>query len=280
MKMSLVPLLVLTAVGLGGCNISVGDGQITIGSKTHVWTRADGDVKVSASEDFAAGDKIRVKGLGISTGGVSYSSNGGITVKTSANATKVSVTATVFGIGTGKDEEKSDAGEANRAVAESVKVEKDGDTWVISCGQKTVGNVDSGCNYLNIEIPQGTEEAPVDLDVNCAVGGVELRLDGPTANLKAEAGLGKLYTEARPAQGASIVLKSTSDDDGVELKVPADVSADSVQLIGRTDGDKPSSSDFEGATFDGASFSIGESGTGASLIKLDADDGRVRLRKL
>lgn len=272
MKSVFVPLMLL-AVGLGGCRV-----KLDVDTKTHRWERADGNVNATAADDFAAGDKVRVKQLGIDVDGITFVSNGGVTVKTDANITKVSVSARVVGIGYGAEAEKDAASDANGRVAESVKVEKEGDTWVVSCGQAENGDVDSGCEYLDVRVPAGSADAPTQLSVDSAVGGVEIRI-GDAASIDAVAGLGKIYVEANPVQGAEIKL--VSDGDEVELKVPAGLNADAVQLIGRTDGEEPSTCDFEGASFDGTTFQIGEQGVGARSIRADAgEDGRVRLRKL
>lgn len=272
MKSVLASVMVM-AVGLAACRVSVE-------TQTR-YTRADGDVEATASEAYAAGDKISVRLLGVNASGIGVSFNGGVVVNT-ADTDKVSVKARVIAYGYSEDEPQ--ATDAIGQVAQSVKVTKDGAGWVVSCDQAAVGDADAGCEYLEVIVPRGTDTSPLNIAIDSELGTINGNFQNDvvsTFSVNAKGASPEILASARPALGARIEL--VSDDGPVRLNLPSDVDIDAAQLSGRSPeeastGEEISDCDFPGANFSGNSFTVGEVGQGAALVRLSGET--VRLKKL
>lgn len=266
---------VVLALGLAACRVSVE-------TQTR-YEREGGNVDAAATDTYAAGDKVSVKLVGVVASGINFSNNGGIVVN-SKDVDKVSVSARV--IGYGYSEDKADATTAIGNVAESVSVAKQGDTWVVSCGQDKQGDATAGCEYLEVTVPRGTTDAPLNVTINAENGVVNANFGSDVVASLAidnDGPGGDILAQARPAVGANLTL--VSENGPVRLDLPSDVSVDAVRLTGRTEAEAQSGETFSdcdfgtAATFDGTAFAIG-SGGGAASVTLTSTDDVVRLKRL
>lgn len=269
MKSVLVSALVLS-LGLAACRVSVE-------TQTR-YTRKDGDVKASAAEALAAGDKISIKLLGVEASGIGVSLNGGIVVN-AADTDRVSVKARVIGYGYSEDQANATTAIGN--VAESVSVAKDGDTWVVSCSKQKTGDATAGCEYLEVTVPRGTVDSPLSVMIQSELGVINANFKSEIVsrlNIDAKGAGAEIVAQANVAVDAALDLEA--EDGPVRLDLPKDVSVDSVRLTGRTraeatGSEKWSDCSFPNATFDGNSFRIGDGG-GASSVRLVGDSVRLK----
>lgn len=260
--MSRVSSLVVAIVGLGiaasvmGCQV-----EASIKTKTRYITTV-------AREDAAA---WAGQPISIDIAGVGFASNGGVSVTADPNATTVTATARLLAMAL--ETEKANAELSMEEAKNTFTLTSDGSSIKIVCGHGgTHGSSnggESGCEKVDIVVPAGSAQTPLELKVLSGNGEVNLQL--ANATLK---GLGTnahgLTDAILPAtQGATISLVGEQGDD-IKVSLPSDFAADEV--IVQADADKISLGPFSEIKNGQGAGGYGTAGTGLASLKLTSKE--------
>lgn len=269
--MSRVSSLVLGTVvagivaSLAGCQV-----QASVKTKTRYTIDA-------GREDTAA---WAGQAISIDIQGVGFAINGGVSVTADPNATKVSATAKLLALAF----EKADADLSIEDVKNSFTLTSDGNKITIVCGHGgthgSSNSGESGCEKVDIVIPAGSADKPLDLKVLSGNGEVTLQLASATlANLGTNA-KGLTNADLPATKGATISLVGEQGDD-IAVKLPADFAADEVIL--QADEDKIALGPFTDIKNGAGAGGRGTAGTGLASLKLTSKEfagstGQITLR--
>ena len=196
---------------------------------------------------------------------------------------------------------QADADAAFADLFESIVIEKQAGAWVVACDHARAwhGSVDpesTGCTRMTVEIPAGTIDAPIALDVSADYGG--MHASGIVVSKLHASGPFGMLADVTPAKGADIELRGRDLASGFcssIVRVPAGFAADEVALsvenVQVKYVDDPNGRYVPGVGVEGlpslaadsaiaprtASFrgAAGEKGTGAARIVVHAQMGRA-----
>lgn len=240
---------------VSGCE---GQFSATLKSKTRF---VEENVVHEDAADWGGGPiEIRIEGVG-----ASY--NGGVKVTADPAATKVRATARMLAMAVAEEKENADLS-ISEAKA-SFTIANDGSGVKVSCdhggshGSSAAG--ESGCELVEIVVPAGTDERPVELKVLSGNGTMTLRLAQAAVSSVGTNAKGDIDAELPATKGASISLVADSGDD-ITAKLPADFAADEVIL--QADADKIALGSFSEAKTGEGAGGYGPAGTGLKLLKL------------
>jgi hypothetical protein len=186
-----------------------------------------------------AGEPITIQNGGINP----LSGTGGVEVKISATATKITAEA-VFAAHADDDKESEADESIQEAIASLTIDESNG--FKISCGHGaahgTSSVAGSGCKILRVTIPAGSVTMPLDLSVGNGAGSIRVGLadagDVPTVKRLSvnNSGLGDVDVRTQTVAGASLAL---TGEGAVQIALPTAFSATSVTFaVDETDPDK------------------------------------------
>lgn len=177
------------------------------------------------------GEAITIQNDGINP----LSGLGGVEVKISSTATKITAEATFAA--TADDDKKTDADASIRDAVETLVINETATGFDIRCGHGrahgTSNVAASGCKILRVTIPAGTATQPLNLTVGNGNGSVRVGLanagDVPFVNtlLVDNNGLGEVDVRARPVKGANLTITGERE---VRVSLPTDFSAEKVTL--------------------------------------------------
>lgn len=182
----LVLALLLSLVGLAGCS----------------WTNEGGVTgRYESREEFLREASTPWNGEPISV----YNEHGSVQVVGVPGRTTIAVRSRFVA---GADSQE-DADAAFADSAEQVVLERNVDTWSVSCPGAAAwhGSVDpesTGCSSLRVEVPAGTADVPLKLSVRAVFGGVHVS-GASVASLTVTAPFG-IVADVTPVQGAVIDL--------------------------------------------------------------------------
>jgi len=221
-----------------------------------------------AKEDTAdwAGQPIEIK-----IEGVGVSVNGGVTVTADPNATKVRASARMLAMAF--SEEKSNADLSIAEAKETFTLTNTQTGITVSCGHGgshgSSNGGESGCEFVDIVVPAGTDAQKLDLKVLSGNGTLTVQLSSAViANVGTNSN-GGLTNAALPATpGGTISLVSESDD--VQAKLPADFAADEIIL--QADADKIELGPFTDIKNGAGAGGRGTAGTGLASLKITAKE--------
>jgi hypothetical protein len=245
----------------------------------------------TATKDWN-GEPISIQNDGINPLG----GTGGVEVKVSSAATKISVDA-IFAA-RADDDKESDAQASIRDAIQTLQIVEDGNRFTVKCGHGgahgTSNVAGSGCKIIRVTIPAGTTLKPHDLTVTTGSGSIRLgKADGGDAvpyvkNLRVEnKGLGETYVRVNPVKDATMLIFG---DDAVEVALPANFSSQKVTLtVDEADGNKAAArkitNDFPGiGTPNGGPYpSTGATADAAADLNVNStgpfDDDTITIRK-
>lgn len=130
----------------------------------------------------------------------------------------------------------ADADAAFRDVTEQLSVTRQGGAWLVSCSEArethgSAGRSTTGCDRLRVEVPAGSVEAPIDLQVRTSFGGVHASgLVVKALDLEAPFGV---KADVTPVTGARLRLWGedlVSGHCSTELRVPSTTGFKSAEL--------------------------------------------------
>lgn len=240
----------------------------------------------TASRDWN-GEAININNAGINPlGGL-----GGVEVKVSSTATRVSVEA-VFAA-TADDDKETDAQASIRDAIGTLQITESAGEFKVNCGHGAAHGTSnvaaSGCKIIRVTIPAGSAQLAHNLTVSAGSGSIRVGLAdaGDAApfvkNLLVDnGGLSEVDLRVRPVKDAKLVV---TGEDAVKVALPSDFSARSV--IFTVDESEPAkaaariSSDFTGMTSNspypvaGATADAAESLNVQSKGPFDSDTLRI-----
>lgn len=207
------------------------------------------------------GEAITIRNDGINP----LSGLGGVEVKVSSTATKITAEATFAAYA--DDDKKSEADANIREVIETLVINESANGFEIKCGHGrghgSSGVAGSGCKILRVTIPAGSAAKPLNLTVGNGNGSVRVGLANagdaaPFVNtlLVDNNGLGEVDVRANPVKGATLTITGERE---VRVSLPSAFSAQKVTLtVDESDGTKAAArkitSDFPGMTGDGSAY--------------------------
>lgn len=227
--------------------------------------------------------KINIQGVGVAV-------NGGINVEANPNATKVTANARFLAMAF----EKADADQSIIDAKATFKVTHTADQILVECGHgeshgESNGG-ESGCELVNLVVPAGTAEQPLDLEVLGGNGTMTLQLRNAVLENLGTNNQSDISAEVPATVGGTVSLVSEQSGD-IGVTLPAGWTADSVIL--QADNDKISNPYETDAT---APLSLtqtpgtnehkgtrGTAGTGLALLKVTSKEfagstGTITLR--
>lgn len=231
----------------------------------------------------------------INNGGINpLSGLGGVEVKVSSTATKITAEATFAAYA--DDDKKSEADASIRDVIETLVINESASGFEIKCGHGrghgSSGVPGSGCKILRVTIPAGSATKPLNLTVGNGNGSVRVGLanagDVPFVNtlLVDNNGLGEVDVRANPVKGATLTITGERE---VRVSLPSAFSAQKVTLtVDESDGTKAAARkitrDFPGMTGDGSAYPMsGATADAASSLNVQSkgpfDDDTVTIAK-
>ena len=271
--MSRVSSLVVAVVGLGiAASVTGCQAEASIKTKTRYTTTV-------AKEDSAA---WKGQAILIDVAGVGIAVNGGVSVTADPNATKVTATARL--LAQAFSEEKSNADLSLEEVKNSFILTSDGDAIPLVCGHGgTHGSSksgESGCEKVDIVVPPGSAQMPLDLKVLSGNGEVTLQLANATLKSLGTNAHGTTKADVPATQGATISMVAPEADD-FTIGLPVNFAADEIIL--QADEDKISLGPFADAKIGEGAGGRGEPGAGLRLLKITSEKfagstGQITLR--
>ncbi len=191
-----------------------------------------------ASRDWN-GEPITINNDGINPLG----GYGGVEVKVSNSATKISVEAVFAALA--DDDKESDAQASIRDAIPTLAINETANGFDVRCGHGkahgTSGVAGSGCKIIRVTIPPSTPQKPHNLTVSAGSGEINIGQFGDGApfvsNVKAvNNGLGVVEVRVQPVKDASLFIVG---DDAVTVRLPANFSVKSAVLtVDEDDGNK------------------------------------------
>jgi hypothetical protein len=236
------------------------------------------------------GEAITIQNDGINP----LSGLGGVEVKISSTATKITAEATFAA--QADDDKKSDADASIRDAIQTLVISETANGFDIRCGHGgahgTSNVAASGCKILRVTIPAGTATKPLNLTVGNGNGSIRVGLanagDVPFVNtlLVDNNGLGEVDIRARPVKGANLTITGERE---VRVTLPSDFSAEKVTLtVDEDDATKAAArkitSDFPGMTGDNKPYpAAGATADAAASLNVQSkgpfDDDTVTIAK-
>jgi len=205
--------------------------------------------------------------ISINIDGVGLAQNGGVTVTSDPNVTKVKAVARFLAMA--NDDDKASADQSIVDAKNTFTISSSGGTVTISCGHGgshgSSNAGESGCERVDITIPAGSDAQPLDLKVLGGNGGLDLNLSNATIkNLGGNSSNGAIKAQLPATKGGSISLVSELGDFNVTMS-PTTWAADEVIVQGEGKLDIPS--DVKNGAGAGGR---GTAGTGLASLKLTA----------
>lgn len=278
---SLVPFAALLFAGLAACDVSTTANSITFKSKPEF---VDSSQPAKTSVADWNGEPIAISNAGVNP----LIGDGGVRVTVDPNATKITVSA-VFAA---RANEESEAQDSIRDAIGTLAIDESGGQFKISCGHGGAhGSSDvaaSGCKLLNVTIPAGSADKPLDLTIGNGMGNLTFSGAVTVSKLLVDNnGTGGVVdVKVIPVKGASVTV---TGEDVVSVAVPADFSAESVILT--VDESDPTAaaarivtSDFAGMESNQPFPTTGATENAAASLNVQSkgvfDDDTVTIKKL
>lgn len=183
-------------------------------------------VTAAAVADWA-GEKIVVDNAGVSP-------VGGVAITTDTGTKRIEVVARLLAIADTQDKPSAD-----RAIDEAKKGLQDvttaGDTTTVDCGHPpatgSVASAEAGCDALDVSLPAGTEQKPLQLAVRSGQGKVRASFDAASfiGTFELRGSLGAIDVTLPSNRGAIVTVIAESGDP-VILHLPPAFAADLVTL--------------------------------------------------
>jgi hypothetical protein len=238
----------LVLVSASGCRI-----------EAHTQTQfEDSSQPAKSSTKEWNGEPITIQNDGINP----LSGTGGVEVKVSLTATKISAEAVFAALA--DDDKKADADASIRDAIQTLVINETASGVEVKCGHGaahgTSGVAGSGCKILRVTIPAGSAAQPLKLTVGNGNGAIRVGLAGdiPFVDklLVDNNGLGEVDVRARPVQGAELTI---TGERAVRVALPGTFSAQKVTLtVDEDDAAKAAArkitTDFPGLPVDGTAF--------------------------
>lgn len=246
--------------------------------------------KTSASD--WNGQPISIQNDGINPLG----GRGGVEVKFSATATKISADA-VFAAHA-DDDKKSDADASIKDAIGTLVIEESANGINIKCGHggshNTSSQGGSGCKILRVTLPVGSAQKPHSLTVGDGNGAIYLGLADDAANqeipyvkslLVDNNGLGEVDMRIKPTPGASLTITGERE---VRVALPSDFSAQKITLATPDESDPAKAAarihtQFDGMTNGSAYPTAGATPNAVTLLAVTSkgpfDDDTITIAK-
>lgn len=219
---------------------------------------------------------IKIEGVGVAV-------NGGVKVTADPNATKVSANARFLAMAF--EDGKADADQSIVEAKSTFTIESSASGITVSCGHGgTHGSSnggESGCELVNVVVPSGSAQTPLELTVQGGNGDMTLQLRGATIKNVGlnNNGSGDTSVEIPSTQGASVSLVSNKSGD-IAVTLPTDWAADEVIL--QADADKIVNA-FSDAKLGAGAGGRGTKGSGLASLKVTSKEfagstGTITLR--
>jgi hypothetical protein len=218
--------------------------------------------------------KIQIEGVGVAV-------NGGINVEAVPGETKVKANARFLAMAF--EDDKPNADQSIAEAKNTFTISNTPSEIVISCGHGgTHGSSnggESGCELVNITIPAGAADKPLELTVLGGNGEMTLKLSGATIKNVGANNSGDIQAEIPVTKGANVSLVAEKAED-ITVTLPSNWAADEVIL--QADADKIVNP-FSDAKLGPGAGGRGEPGTGLASLKLTSKEfagstGTVTLR--
>lgn len=218
--------------------------------------------------------KIQIEGVGVAV-------NGGISVTADPNATKVQANARFLAMAF--EDDKASADQSIVDAKNTFTISNTASEIVISCGHGgTHGSSnggESGCELVNIVVPAGDAQKPLEITVLGGNGDMTLELQSATIKNVGANNSGDINANIPATQGANVSLVAEKADD-ITVTMPASWAADEVIL--QADADKIQNA-FSDAKLGAGAGGRGEPGTGLASLKLTSKEfagstGTITLR--
>lgn len=284
---SFVSRALFGAVGLGVVLVAASGCRIEAHTQTQF---EDNTQPAKTSTKDWNGEAITIQNDGINP----LSGTGGVEVKISSTATKITAEATFAAYA--DDDKKSEADANILDAIKTLTINETANGFDIKCGHGNghgSSNVaGSGCKILRVTIPAGSATKPLNLTVGNGNGSVRVGLanagDVPFVNtlLVDNNGLGEVDVRANPVKGANLTITGERE---VRVSLPAAFSAQKVTLtVDESDPTKAAArkitTDFPGMTGDGSAFpASGATADAAASLNVQSkgpfDDDTVTIAK-
>lgn len=242
-SLSLVPVAALLFANLAACDVSTTANSITFKTKPEF---VDSTQPGKTSVADWNGEPIEIANAGVNP----LLGEGGVRVNVDPSATKISVSA-VFAA---RANEEAEAQESIRDAIATLAIDEAGGRFKVSCGSGGKhGSSDaaaSGCKLLNVTIPAGSADKPLDLRIGNGMGDLKLSGAVTASNLVIDNNGtgGDVDVKVIPVKGASVVVTGEA---AVTVAVPADFSAESVVLTVDEDDPAEIAARIDTSAFDG-----------------------------
>ncbi len=268
---SLVFGTVVAAVALSvtGCQV-----QASIKTKTR-FTEPNVVREDTADWDGQQRIEIKIEGVGAAL-------NGGVKVIADPSVKKVKATARMLAMAFSEEKESADLSIAE--AKNTFTLSNSGDAITVSCGHggshASSNAGESGCELVEVVIPAGSADKPLDLKVLSGNGGLVLQLSNATLKNLGTNAHGLTNADVPATKGANISLVGQEADD-IAVKLPADFAADEVIL--QADEDKIELGPFADIKNGSGAGGRGQAGTGLASLKLTSKEfagstGKITLR--
>lgn len=284
---SFVSRALFGAVGLGVVLVAASGCRIEAHTQTQF---EDNTQPAKTSTKDWNGEAITIQNDGINP----LSGTGGVEVKISSTATKITAEATFAAYA--DDDKKSEADANILDAIKTLTINETANGFDIKCGHGNghgSSNVaGSGCKILRVTIPAGSATKPLNLTVGNGNGSVRVGLanagDVPFVNtlLVDNNGLGEVDVRANPVKDANLTITGERE---VRVSLPAAFSAQKVTLtVDESDPTKAAArkitTDFPGMTGDGSAFpASGATADAAASLNVQSkgpfDDDTVTIAK-
>jgi hypothetical protein len=240
---------------IAGCQVEASVKSETRFTETNV-------VREDTAEWTGGPIDIKIEGVGLSR-------DGGVTVRSDPNVTKVKATARMLAMAPLED--KPDADLSLEEAKETFTLSNSGGALTVRCAHgKTHGSSSagkSGCEFVDIVVPAGTADKPLDIKVLSGSGTLKIQLANAVIKKVASNSSGGVTEADLPdTKGGVISLVSESSD--IELKLPSDFAADEVIL--EADADKIDLGPFADIKNGVGAGGRGQAGSGLSQLSLRA----------
>lgn len=207
---------------------------------------------------------IKIEGVGLSV-------NGGVSVISDPNVTNVKATARMLAMAFAEEKQNADLSIAE--AKDTFSLTNDGSGITVSCGHGgshgSSNGGESGCEHVEVVVPAGTTDNPLELTVLSGNGTLALRLSNATIkNLGTNSG-GDTDAQLPATKGASISLVSENADD-IAVNLPSDFAADEVIL--QAAADKIQLGPFTDIKNGAGAGGRGTAGTGLVSLKLTSKE--------
>lgn len=175
------------------------------------------------------GQPIKITNDGVNP----LSGNGGVEVTTSANTTKITVSA-VFAAHA-DDDKKADADATIKDALATLVIQESANGFVVTCGHGnahgTSNVAGSGCKIIRVTIPAGSATQPLDLTVGAGNGDIHVAQSGDVPFVKNllvdNNGLGEVLVKTNTVPDATIDIRG---ERAVAIALPSDFSTKAVTL--------------------------------------------------